>query len=342
MNKVKRSLLLLMIVTLLFSFVIVLPSANTNIPYGPVDSEDRDKGIEQIMQAGVEDKCFATAIYDALVVDNYFGDDTKNIREILCEYDGKIDATNRGIKSIVGIEWLRNTQEIDFTNSLDSPNPNIKNEIRDITPLSFEYIMKIGNLSSSTEAEKWFKNRRNLFIRFGGNPIEKYGDSVGRLHILCGGGVTPMIPSDDLVAIKMGGNPDWSVTKNIRVPRLERNGQEVKFSNEYNGKQLTYIIENITTINKDAQINYAELNNSKLQIKNIKQSGILWATTAVSNDDGIDYFINSIVDENTDVANIDTATFNYTTKFSSRIYTPVYTEKEVKTKFKVTKSATCD
>ena len=80
----------------------------------------------------VEDKCFATAIYDALVVDNYFGDDTKNIREILCEYDGKIDATNRGIKSIVGIEWLRNTQEIDFTNSLDSPNPNIKNEIRDI------------------------------------------------------------------------------------------------------------------------------------------------------------------------------------------------------------------
>ena len=95
MNKVKRSLLLLMIVTLLFSFVIVLPSANTNIPYGPVDSEDRDKGIEQIMQAGVEDKCFATAIYDALVVDNYFGDDTKNIREILCEYDGKIDATNR-------------------------------------------------------------------------------------------------------------------------------------------------------------------------------------------------------------------------------------------------------
>lgn len=342
MNKVKRSLLLLMIVTLLFSFVIVLPSANTNIPYGPVDSEDRDKGIEQIMQAGVEDKCFATAIYDALVVDNYFGDDTKNIREILCEYDGKIDATNRGIKSIVGIEWLRNTQEIDFTNSLDSPNPNIKNEIRDITPLSFEYIMKIGNLSSSTEAEKWFKNRRNLFIRFGGNPIEKYGDSVGRLHILCGGGVTPMIPSDDLVAIKMGGNLDWSVTKNISLPRLERNGQEVKFSNEYNGKQLTYIIENITTINKDAQINYAELNNSKLQIKNIKQSGVLWATTAVSNNDGIDYFINSIVDENTDVANIDTATFNYTTKFSSRIYTPVYTEKEVKTKFKVTKSATCD
>ena len=130
-----------------------------------------------------------------------------------------------------------------------------------------------------------------------------------------------MIPSDDLVAIKMGGNLDWSVTKNISLPRLERNGQEVKFSNEYNGKQLTYIIENITTINKDAQINYAELNNSKLQIKNIKQSGVLWATTAVSNDDGIDYFINSIIDENTDVANIDTATFNYTTKFSSRIYT---------------------
>lgn len=342
MNKVKRSLLLLIFGTLLFSFFTVLSSANTNIPYGPVDSVDRDKGIEQIMHAGVEDKCFATAIYDALVVDNYFGDETKNIREILCEYDGKIDATNRGIKSIVGIEWLRNTQEIDFTNSLDSSNPNIKNEIRDITPLSFEYIMKIGNLSSRGEAEKWFKNRRNLFIRFGGNPIEKYGDSVGRLHILCGGGVTPMIPSDDLAAIKMGGNPDWSVTKNISLPRLERNGQEVKFSNKYNEKELTYIIKNITTINKEAEINYAELNNSKLQIKNIKQSGVLWATTAVSNNDGIDYFINSIVDENTDVANIDTATFNYTTKFNSRIYTPVYTEKEVKTKFKVTKSATCD
>ena len=86
MNKVKRSLLLLMIVTLLFSFVIVLPSADVTIPNGPIDSVDRDNGINQIMQAGVEDKSFATAIYDSFAASNYFGDESKNVREILTLY----------------------------------------------------------------------------------------------------------------------------------------------------------------------------------------------------------------------------------------------------------------
>ncbi len=67
MNKVKRSLVLLLVGALLFSFITVLSSASVTIPQGPIDSTNRDNGINQIMEAGVEDINFATAIYDALV-----------------------------------------------------------------------------------------------------------------------------------------------------------------------------------------------------------------------------------------------------------------------------------
>lgn len=344
MNKVKRSLLLLMIGTLLFSFVTVLSSADVTIPNGPIDSINRDNGINQIMQAGVEDKSFATAIYDAFASKGFFGDETKNVREILGDYIGPINATNCGIKSIVGIEWLRNATSIDFRNKFDSPNRDIKNEITDITPISFNYIMKVGNLSSKTEAQTWFKYRGNLMIQFAGNPIEKYGESVGRLQLMFGGSEAPIILADNLNAIKMGGDINWNVTKNISLPKLENDGQEVKFSDGfYQETPITRIENDLTTINKDAEINYSELNNNNLQINNIKNSGVLWATAGINAEDGVAFYKNNIIGGGTgDRIDFDLITFTYQTTFNTRIYTPVYADKEVKTKFKITKSATCD
>ena len=173
MNKVKRSLVLLLVGALLFSFITVLSSASVTIPQGPIDSTNRDNGINQIMEAGVEDINFATAIYDALVEEGYFGDESKNVREILAEFDGSIDASNRGIESIVGIECLRNAISIDLSNKYNADNQDIKNKISDLTPLSVNYIMDVENVSDRAEMETWFKNRDNLTINLSGTPITK-------------------------------------------------------------------------------------------------------------------------------------------------------------------------
>ena len=70
-------------------------------------------------------------------------------------------------------------------------------------------------------------------IQFAGNPIEKYGESVGRLQLMFGGSEAPIILADNLNAIKMGGDINWNVTKNISLPKLENDGQEVKFSDGF-------------------------------------------------------------------------------------------------------------
>ena len=207
MNKVKRSLVLLLVGALLFSFITVLSSADVTIPQGPIDSVNRDNGINQIMDAGVEDINFATAIYDAFVENNYFGDESKNVREILGEYTGDIDASNRGVESIYGIEWLRNAKSVDLSNREDSYNPDIKNSIADLP-------------SAFSDEPVWFKNRRNLEINLSGNPIQKYGDSVGRLGLTFTAEQPPEISTDDIVAIKENNENNWSVTKNITLPIL--------------------------------------------------------------------------------------------------------------------------
>lgn len=350
MSKVKRSLAFILIGALLFSFITVLPSANVTIPDGPIDSVDRDNGINQIMQAGVEDKSFAAAIYDSFNSNKFYGDETKNIREILGEYTGVIDASNRGIKSIVGIEWLRSATLIDFRNRFDSSTPDIKNEISDLTSLSIDHIMKIGNLSTKDEAYQWFRHRANLEIKFAGNPIQKYAESVGRLQLTFGGHELPIISSGDLNAIKTGEEINWNVTKNIDLPALENNGSKVNFSDGFYQSpttgvttRLTRIMDDYSTINKDAEINYSELTNDNLQITNIKTSGVLWASAGIDLQDGIIFYKNNIIAGGTgDRVDQDSITFSYQTTFKANIYTPVYAEKKVQTKFKITKSATCD
>lgn len=355
MNKVKRSLLLLMIGTLLFSFITVLSSANVTIPDGPIDSVNRDNGIEQIMQAGVEDKSFATAIYDAFAKAGYYGDETKNVREILSEYSGSINASNRGIKSIVGIEWLRGTKSINFSNfyNASSSDSALKNKIRDLEPLSEEYIMKIGNLTDEKNARVWFRpidnsdGKNNLEINFSGNPIDTYDQLVGYIRLDVSGDV-PTIDTDSLNAIKNGGIPNWSVTKNIALPKITKDGKETNFSATADKPSpdapddyITFI--NYNTFNNDATINYDLLKDDILQINNIKYSGDIGAKIGIKLSNGIvfhKYERNPV----TGIENPaqDSVSFSYATGFKTRIYTPVYAEKKVKTQFKVTKSATCD
>lgn len=339
MNKIKRSLVLLLVGTLLFSFITVLSSADVTIPQGPIDSVNRDNGINQIMEAGVEDKSFATAIYDAFVKENFFGDESKNVREILGEYNKSIDASNRGIKSIYGVEWLRKTRNIDFGNRYGADNPGIFNQISDLTPLSINYIMKIGNISNRAETQRWFEQRDNLTINLAGNPITKYAHLVGRIFLQISG-VLPMIETDSLNAIKKGGEADWSVIKKIDLPKLENEGQEVKFSDEIrDNERITRFIN--TTINEDAYINYNQLNNNILEIANIKYSGNALLRTGISLTDGIQFYKNQFVGDY-DTPSPDQATFDYATTFNARIYMPVIAKKDVKSNIKVTKSATCD
>lgn len=343
MNRIKRSLVFLLAGTLLFSFITVLSSAYVAIPQGPIDSENRDNGINQIMEAGVEDKSFASAIYDALIKDNYFGDESKNIREILGEYNGNIDASNRGIESIAGIEWLRNTKNIDLSNRYDADNLDIKNQISDLTPLSVNHVMDVGNLSDRAETVTWFKQRNNLTINLSGNPITKYAHLVGRIFLQISGDL-PIIETDPLNAIKKGGEADWSVIKKIDLPKLEKEGQEVKFSDEIrdNGRVTRFIdAPGITTINEDAYINYDQLNNNILEIDNIKYSGQALLRTGISLNDGIRFYKNQII-IGIDTPSLDQATFDYGANFNARIYMPVIAKKDVKTNIKVTKSATCD
>lgn len=343
MNKIKRSLVLLLVGTLLFSFITVLSSANVTIPQGPIDSVNRDNGINQIMEAGVEDKSFATAIYDAFVKENFFGDESKNVREILGEYNGSIDASNRSIKSIYGIEWLRNAKNIDLSNRYDADNLDIKNQINDLTPLSVNHVVDVGNLSDRAETVAWFKQRGNLTINLSGNPITKYAHLVGRIFLQISGDL-PMIETDSLNAIKKGGEADWSVIKKIDLPKLENERQEIKFSDEIreNGKVTRFIdVPGITTINEDAYINYDQLNNNILEIDNIKYSGRALLRTGIGLSDGIKFYKNQII-LGIDTPSLDQATFDYGATFNARIYMPVIAKKDVKTDIKVTKSATCD
>lgn len=344
MNKIKRSLVLLLVGTLLFSFITVLSSANVTIPQGPIDSVNRDNGINQIMEAGVEDKSFATAIYDAFVKENFFGDESKNVREILGEYNGSIDASNRGIKSIYGIEWLRNANSIDFSNKDDVSNSDIRNQISDLTPITIDYIMSTADLPSAFIGEPvWFLNTQNLKLNLSGNPIQKYGNSVGRMRLDFSESI-PEIYTDNLVAIKKGGDGNLSITKNIDLPVLEKNGQEVKFSDGFRtGSEEIHITRfDINTMNEDIEINYPELENRILQITNIKNSGFVYATLGIDDENNIYFYKNSNFGGVVNRLDPDEITFCYGTKFSSRIYTPVIAKKDVKSNIKVTKSATCD
>ena len=83
MHRIKKLFILQLAVILVFSIITVISSADANIPQGPIDSVDKDNGVDQIMEAGIKDKNFATAIYDSFVSANYFGAETKDVRQIL-------------------------------------------------------------------------------------------------------------------------------------------------------------------------------------------------------------------------------------------------------------------
>ena len=56
MHRIKKLFILQLAVILVFSVITVMSSADANIPQGPIDNVDKDNGVNQIMEAGIEDK----------------------------------------------------------------------------------------------------------------------------------------------------------------------------------------------------------------------------------------------------------------------------------------------
>lgn len=335
MHRIKKLFILQLAVILVFSVITVMSSADANIPQGPIDNVDKDNGVNQIMEAGIEDKNFATAIYDSFASANYFGDETKDVRQILMEYEGTIEAANKGIKSIYGIEWLKNATLIDLKNQTDT---DIKNYIGDLRPLSMEYIMKTADVTED-EAREWYRKdcQDNLLIDLSGNPISNYKQCVGQMLIMIDAQNAASFEGYYLNAIKTGV-VDWSVDLKVDTPEIHKDDQRVKFSKE---PYKSTIIKDTTTVNDDIAINYDAFDKDIFEVDNIKHSGKVVAILGIHSNYNIGFYkyINyggggSVHEDNISYA--------YGTNFMSRIYMPVIAKKTFKTNVKVTKSATSD
>ena len=338
MHRIKKLFILQLAVILVFSVITVMSSADANIPQGPIDNVDKDNGVNQIMEAGIEDKNFATAIYDSFVSANYFGDETKDVRQILMEYEGTIDAANRGIKSIYGIEWLKNATSIDLGNHPNAPTSSIKNEIGDLRPLSIEYITRIAGITE-VEAREWYRNgkRDNVHIDLTGNPISNYKECVGQIYINIGEENAASFEGYYLNAIKTDA-VDWSVDLKVDTPEIYKDDTRVKFSKK---PYVTTIVEETTTVNDDIAINYDALDNDIFEVDNIKHSGRVVAILGIPDDSLIEFY-QYIQYGGGGSIHYAREPFAYGTNFMSRIYMPVVANKTFKTNVKVTKSATSD
>lgn len=335
MHRIKKLFILQLAVILVFSVITVMSSADANIPQGPIDNVDKDNGVNQIMEAGIEDKNFATAIYDSFASANYFGDETKDVRQILGEYEGAIDAANRGIKSIYGIEWLKNATSIDLGNQTDT---DIKNYIGDLRPLSMEYIMKTADVTED-EAREWYRNgkRDNVHIDLTGNPISNYKECVGQIYIHIGEENAASFEGYYLNAIKTDA-VDWSVDLKVDTPEIYKDDTRVKFSKK---PYVTTIVEETTTVNDDIAINYDAFDNDIFEVDNIKHSGRVVAILGIPDDSLIEFY-QYIQYGGGGSIHYAREPFAYGTNFMSRIYMPVVANKTFKTNVKVTKSATSD
>ena len=338
MHRIKKLFILQLAVILVFSVITVMSSADANIPQGPIDNVDKDNGVNQIMEAGIEDKNFATAIYDSFASANYFGDETKDVRQILMEYEGTIDAANRGIKSIYGIEWLKNATSIDLGNHPNAPTSSIKNEIGDLRPLSIEYITRIAGITE-VEAREWYRNgkRDNVHIDLTGNPISNYKECVGQIYINIGEENAASFEGYYLNAIKTDA-VDWSVDLKVDTPEIYKDDTRVKFSKK---PYVTTIVEETTTVNDDIAINYDAFDNDIFEVDNIKHSGRVVAILGIPDDSLIEFY-QYIQYGGGGSIHYAREPFAYGTNFMSRIYMPVVANKTFKTNVKVTKSATSD
>lgn len=335
MHRIKKLFILQLAVILVFSVITVMSSADANIPQGPIDNVDKDNGVNQIMEAGIEDKNFATAIYDSFVSANYFGDETKDVRQILMEYEGTIEAANKGIKSIYGIEWLKNATLIDLKNQTDT---DIKNYIGDLRPLSMEYIMKTADVTED-EAREWYRKdcHDNLLIDLSGNPISNYKQCVGQMLIMIDAQNAASFEGYYLNAIKTGV-VDWSVDLKVDTPEIHKDDQRVKFSKE---PYKSTIIKDTTTVNDDIAINYDAFDKDIFEVDNIKHSGKVVAILGIHSNYNIDFY-KYINYGGGGSVHEDYISYAYGTNFMSRIYMPVVANKTFKTNVKVTKSATSD
>lgn len=339
MHKIKKLFILPLIFVLVLSVITLWPSAQESIPQGPIDSTDKNHGVTQIMQAGVQDKNFATAIYDSFVDANYFGDETKDVRQILSEYNGNIDASDRGIESIYGIEWLKNTAAINLSNSSNNDVPKLRNKISDLTPLSIRYISKVASISEG-EAEDWYRfdYEDNIEIDISGNPISYYEQCAGHIILQIKENNVPKFEGYHLTAIKEESKEDWSTSLTLETPEIYENDKRVIFS-----KESSKILDGGTTINDDIIFDLDALDSNQLKIDNIKNSGKISIILGIPKEFAIDsYKYTSFGGGSGGTTGVDSVSYAYGTIIDTQIYMPVYKEKELDSKIRITKYATSE
>lgn len=161
---------------------LILTAALTLEGMGAAVSSYADPGIpdsftvDAIRAAGITDENFATAVYESIamriLLGDYIVDDSWTVQEILENYnlsnlgDPEIEGNECGIKSIEGIELLKNCSEI-YLNG---------NDIHDLTPLKRD-----------ADGAKLFFNTTNIHLE-GGNyqnviPAELIGTANGNITV---------------------------------------------------------------------------------------------------------------------------------------------------------------
>ncbi|WP_070041931.1 SpaA isopeptide-forming pilin-related protein [Robinsoniella peoriensis] len=138
--------------------------------------------VDAIVAAGIEDRNFAQAIYDAIVADptkfldgntltvNNFG----NVKELLGAFTGNVDGDGTGkdeagkIKSIVGVSLLHSIVGLNLKNNL----------IANLNPLSITDATALGGVTP--EEQKYYGLKGvNLQIDIIGNPIRRFPEIIG-------------------------------------------------------------------------------------------------------------------------------------------------------------------
>ena len=298
---------------------------------GPIDLTEETKGVKQITNAGVTDENFAKAIWKSFVKANYSGEESLTIRQILSNYEGEIDGTLSGIKKIDGIEYLRRARAISLDNNFTGIDENV-NSIRDLTPLSIDYIRNKYNIDAGS-AMRWFvvdlKKSQNVIINITGNPIENYTTLCGGIQLKYSGGRVNVTKLSDMVFIK-NNEQSISVSRDYMIPKIYRDGNLVALN------QATSDLE----MADGAILDKTQLQKYIVTINNINKSQFIDMSYANDPKDNIQYYkTNFIGDGSGFYSSIDSISFRKEVFFYVHVYYPVKPTSRNLTNIHITKYA---
>lgn len=290
--------------------------------------------VDAIVAAGIEDRNFAQAIYDAIVADpTKFLDGQSldnntyiSIEELLNNFTGDIDANGSGktdgdkIKSIKGISMLKSALNLDIGD----------NNIQDLTPLSITNATTENDLTEE-ELKYYGIPRKNFVINIEGNPIFKYPGMIGGRIIL-----TPTLENYSIpmkvkeIVFLSDGTPNFQ-GKYVELLDLWR-GKVRPYLNE-GFTQLaepSYDFENIPPYDKPSGAVFvpgSELGGriDKISIQGIKYTGSFEIQISAAKNDTSE---NSDMSYTTETSRGQLSTGGQTMKWYIPILTKVYTKTE--------------